>query len=63
MSFWQLFLAGLHRQPKEHMPWLQALGAQQQQVKATTQAVRQSVEDLERHLELIARRRLDRRKQ
>lgn len=62
MSFWRLLLSGLRRNPKEHMPWLQDVANQQQQVKKTTRQTHQYVQDLERRLRLEERQDIQRRR-
>ncbi len=46
MSFWGLLTAGLRREPKAHMPWLQDMAAKQKEVKAITQDAQQKVKEL-----------------
>lgn len=60
MNVWHLFLSGFFRHPKDHLPWLQEIGEQQKKVKADTAERKRSVEELERHLELLDRQRRQR---
>lgn len=43
-----MLVSGLHRHPKEHMPWLLSLGRQQARLKAETSRQRRSAEEMER---------------
>jgi hypothetical protein len=58
-----MLLSGLRSNPKEHMPWLKAIGEEQQEVKRASQRARRRIELLALRAERDAMRRQARRMQ